>query len=79
MPENVENDGHDLPLAGIKRIAHKIAGDDSRIGDDAVELLREKAEKYVAELTKRSLALTAHAGRKTLKADDIKAAEKSAA
>lgn len=74
-----ENEEHELPLAGIKRIAHKVAGEDSRIGDDAVDLLREKAEKYVADLTKRSLALTAHAGRKTLKAEDIKAAEKSAA
>jgi len=62
----------DLPIAAVIRIAK--ANGAERVGSDAAALLVKKAEEYIAELTKEADKLATHAGRKTLKAEDIEMA-----
>ena len=62
----------DLPTAAIIRIAK--ANGAERVGSDAAEMLVKKAEEYIAQLTKEAEKLASHAGRKTLKAEDIEMA-----
>ena len=67
----------DLPIAAVIRIAKNSGAE--RVGSDAAELLVKKAEEYIAQLTKDANKLASHAGRKTLKEEDIvMAANKSA-
>jgi DNA-binding protein len=62
----------DLPIAAMIRIAK--ANGAERVGSDAAELLVKKAEEYIGNLTKEANRLAAHAGRKTLKEEDIEMA-----
>ena len=62
----------DLPIAAVIRIAK--ANGAERVGSDAVELLVKKTEDYIGQLTKEANKLASHAGRKTLKAEDIEMA-----
>ena len=62
----------DLPIAAVVRIAKKHGSE--RVGSDAAEALVAKAEDYIAELTKEANRLAQHAGRKTIKAEDVKMA-----
>ena len=62
----------ELPIAAVIRIA-KVNGAE-RVGKDAADLLVKKAEAYIGELTKEANRLASHAGRKTLKAEDIEMA-----
>jgi len=61
----------DLPIAAVVRIAKKHGAE--RVGSDAAEVLVAKAEEYIAEITKEALRFAQHAGRKTIKAEDIAA------
>lgn len=63
----------DLPVAAIQRIAKKAGAE--RIGTDATEALIVKTEAYIAKLVKKAVGLATHAGRKTLKAEDIDLAD----
>ena len=63
----------DLPNAAIQRIAKKAGAE--RIGTDAVELLSKKAEIYIMNIVKKANGYATHAGRKTLKGEDIELAE----
>ena len=65
----------DLPIAAVVRIAKKNGAE--RVGSDAAEALVAKAEKYIAQLTKESNKLAEHAGRKTIKKEDVDLAAKS--
>jgi len=66
----------DLPSAAVIRIAK--ANGAERVGSDATKVLIEKTEEYIGQLTKEATKLAAHAGRKTLKEEDIDmAAQKS--
>ena len=48
------------------------------MGSDAAEMLVKKAEVYIGDLTKEANLLATHAGRKTIKAEDVvMAAEKA--
>ena len=47
------------------------------MGSDAAEALVVKAEKYIASLTKEANKLAEHAGRKTIKKEDVDLAAKS--
>ena len=59
----------DLPVAAIVRIAKKSGA--KRVGRDAAMILSAKAEDYIAQLTKEANKLAIHAGRKTLKEEDV--------
>ncbi len=65
----------DLPIAAVTRIAK--ANGAERVGSDAAELLVAKTEAYIAKLTKDANKLATHAGRKTIKAEDIEMASKN--
>jgi len=58
-----------LPLSAVTRIAKNNGVE--RIGRDAVEALASKTEEYAATLSKKAVEMASHAGRKTLKAEDI--------
>lgn len=62
----------DLPIAAVTRIAK--ANGAERVGSDAAEILVKKAEKYIGDLAKEASRLAAHAGRKTIKAEDVEMA-----
>ncbi len=66
----------DLPVAAVTRIAKKSGAE--RVGSDAAAVLVEKAEAYIANLAKEANKLANHAGRKTIKAEDVEMASKSA-
>jgi histone H3/H4 len=66
----------DLPIAAVIRIAKKSGAE--RVGSDAAVALLAKTEEYIANLTKEANKLAMHAGRKTLKEEDIELAAKSA-
>lgn len=70
-----ETKKHALPLSAVTRIAKSTGVE--RIGKDAIVALASKTEEYTAKIAKKATEMAAHAGRKTLKAEDIDIAVKS--
>lgn len=67
----------DLPTAAVVRIA-KASGAE-RVGSDGAAALVTMAEDYLSKLVKEANKLASHAGRKTIKEEDVEmAAEKTA-
>ena len=64
----------DLPIAAVIRIAKKNGAE--RVGSDAAAALLAKTEAYIANLTKEANRLAQHAGRKTIKEEDVNLAVK---
>jgi len=64
----------DLPIAAVIRIAKKNGAE--RVGMDAGAALLAKTEVYIANLTKEANRLAQHAGRKTIKEEDVDLAVK---
>ena len=64
----------DLPIAAVTRIAK--ANGAERVGSDSAEMLVRMTEAYIGELTREAGKLAAHAGRKTLKQEDIEMASR---
>lgn len=62
----------DLPVAPVAKIAKNHGAE--RVGRDAAEELRRAAEEYIAELSVEAAKLARHAGRKTIKAEDVRLA-----
>ncbi|HWQ64790.1 MAG TPA: histone [Methanospirillum sp.] len=62
----------DLPIAAVTRIA-KASGAE-RVGSDAAELLVSLTETYIGKVAQEANKLAAHAGRKTIKAEDVEMA-----
>lgn len=62
----------DIPLAPLARILKKAGAD--RVSNDAVKALRDVVEDYALEVAANSVTLGRHAGRKTVKSEDIKLA-----
>jgi histone H3/H4 len=63
----------EIPLAPVERILRKV--NIERVGEDAVVALRDVLEEYAHEVGERASKFAKHAGRVTLKADDIKLAK----
>jgi histone H3/H4 len=48
-----------------------------RVSDDAADELRKVLEEVAARIAKQAVDLSVHAGRKTIKAEDVKFAAKN--
>jgi histone H3/H4 len=64
----------DLSTAAIHRLIEKAGA--ARVGDGAVEALREVLENIAVEISKDAIDFASHAGRRTVRAEDIKLAAK---
>ncbi len=64
----------DLPLAAMERILKKAGAD--RVGEDGKAALRDALEELASEIAKAAVTYSQHAGRKTIKAEDVKLAKK---
>ena len=64
-----------LPIAAMERILRK-GSPDIRVSDEAKDALREILEEYGIEISRKAVTFSEHAGRKTIKADDVKLAVK---
>jgi histone H3/H4 len=64
----------DLPIAAVIRIAKKNGAE--RVGKDGAAALLAMTEAYIANLTKEANRLAQHAGRKTIKEEDVELALK---
>ncbi|MCC7565670.1 MAG: histone family protein [Methanomicrobiaceae archaeon] len=65
----------DLPLAPVGRIVKKVGAE--RVSSDANEALAALMEDYAARIAKEAIKLAGHAGRKTVKATDVRMAAES--
>lgn len=64
----------ELPLAPVDRIIRNQGA--KRVSEDAVKEFAEVLEDIAADLAAESSALASHAGRKTVKADDVRLASR---
>ncbi len=64
----------EISAAAVHRLIKK--GGAGRIGDDAAEELRKVMEEVAIRVGKEALELASHAGRKTVRAEDIRLAVK---
>ena len=60
----------ELSNASIHRLIEKAGA--SRVGDDAIEELSLVLEEVAVKISREALDLASHAGRKTVKSEDIR-------
>jgi len=59
----------ELSTAAVRRLIEKAGAE--RVGDDAVDEMRRILEEYAVRVSKEATTLASHAGRKTVKSEDI--------
>ncbi len=59
-----------LPLAAMERLLREITG--FRISEGAKIALKQEMERHATEIGERAARYSQHAGRKTIKEEDIK-------
>ena len=62
----------DIPLAPVGRIVKESGAE--RVSSDANEELAKLMEQYASRIAKEAIKLAGHAGRKTVKATDVRMA-----
>lgn len=67
--------GPEFGLAAMYRVLKKSGAE--RISDDAADELRKVLEEVGGRIAKQAVDLSVHAGRKTIKPDDIRFAAKN--
>ncbi|MGV8168981.1 MAG: histone family protein [Candidatus Nanoarchaeia archaeon] len=65
-------DKKDIPLAAMERLLKKAGAE--RVSEDAKDALRDALEEYALRIGQDAAKYSGHAGRKTVKAEDIKLA-----
>ncbi len=65
----------EIALASIYRIIKKFGAE--RVSDEAVSELRKILEKIGEDIAKQAVDLATHAGRKTIKSEDVVLATKN--
>ncbi len=65
----------DLGVSAMYRILKKAGAD--RVSDESADELRRVMEDIAAEIAKNAVDMSKHAGRKTVKAEDVKLASKT--
>jgi histone H3/H4 len=65
----------ELGLAAMYRIIKKSGGE--RVSEDAADQLRRVLEEVATKICDQAVDLSVHAGRKTIKAEDIQLAAKN--
>jgi len=68
-------DDPELGLAGMYRIIKKSGGE--RVSEEAADQLRRILEEIAIKISDQAVDLSIHAGRKTIKAEDIQLAAKN--
>ena len=63
-----------IPLAAMDRILRKSGA--PRVSESGKKALRDALEDVAAEISKQAMEFAEHAGRKTVKAEDIRLATK---
>ncbi len=63
-----------IPVSPIDRLMRKAGAD--RVSEDASKKMVEVLEEYASEVARSAADVARHAGRKTVKAEDIKLALK---
>ncbi len=64
-----------LPLAAMERVLKSLGAE--RVSDKAKEMLKKEVEKIVEKIAESAVRLSRHAGRKTVKEEDIVLAYKN--
>ena len=67
--------GPEFGLAAMYRVMKKSGAE--RVSDDAADELRKVLEEVAERIAKQALDLSLHAGRKTIKPEDIRFAAKN--
>ena len=64
----------ELPLAAMERIMKKVGSD--RVSEESKVALRDVLEDIAEEIATNAMKFSKHAGRKTIKAEDIQLASR---